>query len=195
MAAIGISLLASGFKGLKQYWKPIVILFALGTPYFILSSFVDLSPITAGFSTFLLWYSGFEAIREGVHIVLPTGAVWVNHECSGMETTTYVLGLSMVAIVMFPLTRIHQIFAVLGAMLIGFLVNSIRVSIMAVLVAWNHMETFQDWHEGESSRTFGMAAVFTFGLFYYFLMQREEQVKSNENKEDESLHSLMSWHK
>lgn len=49
-SAFGVALLASGFKGLKQYWQELVILFFLGVPSVIASFLFDISPLTAQFS-------------------------------------------------------------------------------------------------------------------------------------------------
>ena len=67
-SALGVALLASGFKGLKQYWQELIILFFLGVPSIIASLLFDIAPLTAKFSAFLLHYFGFDVVSEGVFI-------------------------------------------------------------------------------------------------------------------------------
>lgn len=174
LSALGVGLLASGFKGLKQYWQEITILFFLGIPSIVLSSLTDISPITAKFSAFLLWYSGFQVSLQDVYITLPTGSVKVYGGCSGMEAMTYLLGLAVICLVMFPIQRSKQIFVPIVALIIGFVVNAIRVSLMAVLIAFSNRGAFDYWHEGEGSLIFGMISVLIFGLFYLFLLRQED---------------------
>ena len=171
IASLALGLLASGFKGLKQYWQELLIFFVLGAPSIVLSK-IDISPLTARFSTFLLQIAGFDAIRQGVYIHLWEGSVKVYSGCSGMESITYLLGLAVVCLVMFPLVRSQQVLALIAAVLVGFVVNSIRVNLMTVLIAANRREAFKYWHEGDGSLIFGMIAVVVFGLFYLFLIHR-----------------------
>jgi cyanoexosortase A len=175
ISAVGLALLASGFKALKQYWKELLILFFLSVPSVLLSSpLTDISPITAKFSTFLLWYLGFKVSLQGVHIVFPTGGVEVYSGCSGMEAITYLLGLAVVFLVMFPTKRSNTILVPLVAVILGFVVNGARVALMAVLAASSNSKAFNYWHEGDGSLIFGMIAVLLLGLFCLFLLRQEE---------------------
>jgi cyanoexosortase A len=172
VSAVGLGLVASGLQGLRQYWREVLILFFLGVPRIVIAALVNLSPITAKFSTFLLWYLGFNVELDGVFIRLPKGAVEVYEGCSGVESITYVLGLSVICLVMFPVAeRSLQILSVIVAIAIGFLVNAFRVALMAILVAFSNQAAFKFWHEGTGSLVFGAIAVITFGIFYYFLLQ------------------------
>lgn len=172
VSALGLCLLISGIDKLKQYWQELTILFFLGVPSVVAAGLPDLSPITARFSGYLLWYCGFSVRVEDVFIHLPTGAVKVYSGCSGIESMTYLLGLSVVSLVMFRVSRLQQIALPLLALLIGFGVNSIRVALMAVLAASQNQVAFDYWHEGDGSLIFGVAAVLIFGAVHQ-LLQRE----------------------
>jgi cyanoexosortase A len=172
LSALAVSLLASGFKGLKQYRQELTLLFFLGGPSVLFTFLPDPSPITANFSAFLLWCSGFDVSLEGIYIRLPTGAVKVYAGCSGIESITYLLGISVIALVLFPIARTKQFFVPILAVLIGFIVNGVRVAIMAVLVASNNHTTFAYWHEGRGSLIFGVIEVLVFGLCYWLIQGR-----------------------
>ncbi|NJR61682.1 MAG: cyanoexosortase A [Cyanobacteria bacterium CRU_2_1] len=172
ISALGIGLLASGFKKLKQYGQELILLFFLGAPSVFALFLPDPSPVTAKFSAFLLWYVGFNAAVQDVYISLPTGSVKVYAACSGVESMTYLLGLSVISVVMFPVARIKQVFIPILAMFIGFFVNAVRVALMAVLAASQNKVAFDYWHEGDGSLIFGVVAVLLFGLCYWFLYRQ-----------------------
>ena len=174
VSALAVGVLASGFKGLKQYWQELTLLFFLGGPSVLFTFLPDISPITAQFSAFLLWVVGFNVSVQDVYIRLPAGAVKVYTGCSGIESITYLLGLSAIALILFPIPRMKAVFIPILAMLIGFAVNGVRVAIMAVLATSNTI-AFDYWHKGEGSLIFGVTAVFTFG-FCYWLLHKHQQI-------------------
>lgn len=183
IAAVALSLIASGFQGFKQYWRELTILFFVGGPSVIISSLTDISEVTAKFSTILLWYTGFDVAREGVYVILPTGSIKVYGGCSGLESITYVLGLAVMCMLMFPTkNKTHKYIVPIVGLIIGFVVNGFRVALMAMLVAYSKPEAFDYWHEGDGSLIFGMIAVMMFGLFYMFLMKQDE----NQNQEPDN---------
>ncbi|MEB3181104.1 MAG: cyanoexosortase A [Nostocaceae cyanobacterium] len=173
-SGLGLALLASGIKGLKQYWQSLTILFFLGVPEVILSSLIDISPLIAKFSGFILWYSGFTVSIQGVHIHLPKGGVEVTPGCSGLESMSYLLGISAIALVMFPIQKQKRIFVPIVATTLAFVLNGIRIAILAVFSASGNKAAFDSWHQGDVSRMFSMIAIVIFGLFYYLLMRQSE---------------------
>jgi cyanoexosortase A len=176
VSALAIGLLASGFKGLKQHRQELILLFFLGAPSVLFSFLPDISPITARFSAFLLGCVGFNVSLQDVYIRLPSGAVKVYTGCSGIESITYLLGLSAIALILFPVARMKSIFVPILAMLIGFAVNGVRVAIMAVLATSNTI-AFDYWHKGDGSLIFGVIAVFAFGACYW-LLHKHRQVSN-----------------
>lgn len=139
VAVIGLGLLASGVRQLRIYWKEILI-FALFAAYPLLElmlQLIDLSQITAKAATFILWYSGFQVQRQGVFLTLPTGRVEVYGACSGLGSMLQMLSVSVLFLLMVQVrSRKGQILCVVVALLLGFLVNSVRVALMAVLVSF-----------------------------------------------------------
>lgn len=176
LAAFSLALFASGFRGVRQYWQELTILFFLGIPSILTLFLPDISPITAKFSGFLLWYTGFNVSINDVFINLPTGSVEVYRGCSGIESMTYLLGISIVGLVMFPISPGKRFFVPFLAVLIGFLVNSIRVALMAILAASNQKSAFVYWHEGSGSLVFGAIAIFAFWVVYQLLLKQEKYV-------------------
>ncbi|MDM9385451.1 cyanoexosortase A [Chlorogloeopsis sp. ULAP01] len=175
ISGLAVGLLASGFKGLKQYWQELTILFFLGIPKLLLSSLFDISPLTAKFSAFLLWYSGFEVSLQGVFINLPTGSVKVYSACSGIESICYLLGISVICLLVFPIQPKRRTLVLIMAIAFGFIINGIRVALLAVISAQKNLQAFNYWHEGDGSLIFGMIQVMVFTLFYVFLLRQQEK--------------------
>ncbi|MDM9379967.1 cyanoexosortase A [Chlorogloeopsis sp. ULAP01] len=179
IAAVGLSLIASGFKGLKQYLQELTILFFLGIPSIVLPSLIDISPVTAKFAAFLLWYLGFDVARQGVYISLPTGVIEVYGGCSGMESMTYLLGVSVICLVIFPISTSKQLFVPITAVILGFVVNAFRVALMVILIASGHHQAFDYWHKGDGSHIFGIISLLIFGLFCLFIIQQSRTKNQN----------------
>ncbi|MGL5081614.1 MAG: cyanoexosortase A [Microcoleaceae cyanobacterium] len=180
LSGLGVGLLASDFRGLKQYWGELTALFFIGAPELVHLFIPDISPITAKFSAFLLWYLGFEArLRNQVYIDLPGGGVEVYSGCSGIDTMTHSLGLAVLFLLMFSSTKWQKVIIPIVALGIGFTVNIFRVVLMAALVSENQMKAFDYWHKGDGSLIFSLIAVFCFGGFCYWVIQQNES-KQNE---------------
>ncbi|WP_293351795.1 MULTISPECIES: cyanoexosortase A [unclassified Microcoleus] len=177
LSGLGLSLIAVGFKHLKQYWRELLILFVQGVPSVITSPLSEnMATLTAKFAHVILWYLGFDVMREGNYVALPTGRVFVYGGCSGMEAMNYLLGLSVVCLVMFP-TKQNKALVIGVAIALGYIVNGFRVAAMALLVAHKRLDLFKYWHDGEGSLVVGMIAVILFGIFYQFLLKKDSKIR------------------
>ncbi|MGA1626717.1 MAG: archaeosortase/exosortase family protein, partial [Prochlorothrix sp.] len=68
----------------------------------------------------------------------------------------------------------------------GFIINSFRVVLMAILTAIQNDTAFDYWHDGKGSLTFGMVAVLSLGGFYMLMMEWDRyQFKQNKAKPGE----------
>jgi cyanoexosortase A len=176
LSALGLSLLASGWRGLKQYWRELTVLFFLNVPKVLLWPLLDISEITAKFATFILWYGGFDVYRNGFEIMLPQDGVNVNMGCSGLEGMFYLLGLAVLFLNMFPLQELNKkIIVPVVAIAIAFTVNGFRVALMAILANAQDRVGLDYWHVGDGSLIFSMISVGLFGLFCYFLLRLENR--------------------
>jgi len=162
-------------RGLKQYWREFLILLVLGLPIEeSLAKLVDLATLTAQFADFLLVQLGFIVERHGTIIALPTGAVDVNMGCSGLRGITRLLQLSVLILVMIPTNLIGKIIIPILAVLLAFVINGIRVAVLALLIANSHRQAFDYWHEGAGSHTISMVSVIVLWLFSQFLITKDE---------------------
>lgn len=178
LSGLSAALLAVGGARLSVLWRELAILIALGLPGVLAAYTMDISPITARFSTALLWYSGFDVIRDGVYIFLGEGGVKVYSGCSGLESMAYLLGLSGLCLIMFPLKGQKRWLIPMVGLAMGFFINSIRVALMTLLVAAGNKSGFDYWHTGDGSLLFGVAAVVSFGAFYMGIQTLEQLPKA-----------------
>lgn len=180
---IALALIAAGFPGLKQYRSEIIILAALSLPSVILTPW-NLAPFTAQLASGTLWSMGYDVGVDGIALHLPRTTVLVARACSGVESVTYVLGISILYLVMFPLKRIHLFIVPIIAIIIGYLVNLVRVVAMSVLINAGKMEAFEFWHEGEGSLLVGIIAVLIFSAFYFALLKYVSLEEEEEEEEE-----------
>lgn len=175
LSGIGLTLLASGFRGFQYYWRELLILFFLGVPKVIFWPAIDISGLTARFTTFILWYSGFNVYRRGFEVIMPGGGVNVNMGCSGLAGMFYLLSLAVLFLILFPLKKLEKKILVLSASVtIAFVVNGFRVAIMALFANVQDDRGLQYWHVGDGSLIFMMISVGLFGLFCWFMLRQEE---------------------
>ncbi len=176
---LGLALLASGVRGLPQYGREAAILAAVAaTP--LIETFaldllgVDLAPLTARSTALLLSLGGWQASSRDVLVGLPGAWVVVSQGCSGLKTMYFLSGFAVVVLLFLPLPGLGRKLAVLvGAAAIGFLVNALRIALLALLATPEHREAFVFWHIREGAMLFEIVAVFAFLLFFYSLMPRQ----------------------
>jgi len=175
ISALGLALLASGVKGLKQYQRELFLLLFLALPVEeALAKVIDLDTLTAQFADFLLSDLGFDASRQGTVVALPTGAVKVDPGCSGLRAITRLLQLSSLILVMIPTAWLGKIIIPTLAILLAFMVNSVRVAVLALLIANNHRQAFDFWHEGSGSHAISMVSVIILWLLCQYLIRQDK---------------------
>lgn len=175
VSALGLALIASGFKGLKQYGGELFALCFLAAPKLLPPSILDLSLVTAKFSTVILWYTGFQVSRNGVHISLPSESVVVNLPCSGIDQIFHLLGFAIIALIMFPMKRWQKILVPIIAVVLAFIINGFRVALMAILVNQGDKQAFDYWHMGDGSLVFSLITVSVFGYLCLLLLGKKKK--------------------
>jgi cyanoexosortase A len=172
-ASIALALIASGWQGLRAYWREILLLFFAGIPEVLLAKLTDPAPITAQFASSILWFSGLPIVRKGIFLELPGGSVQVYSGCSGVVAMTQLLGMSVLFLMLLPLPWKWYQKAILpvAAVGIGFIVNSLRVSLMAILISQKQMAAFNYWHDGSGSLVFSVIGTLLLVVLVWILIQ------------------------
>ena len=173
IAGIALALIAAGFRGLRIYWRELVLLFFSGIPEVLLAKLTDPAPLTAHFASSILWYSGFAITQNGIYLQLPGGSVQVYSGCSGVVAMTQLLGMSVLFLMLLPLPWkwFQKLILPVGAVAIGFIVNALRVSLMAILVSQKQMEAFDYWHAGSGSLVFSVIGTFLLVILLKILIE------------------------
>lgn len=175
ISVFGLGLLASGGKGLKQYWQELFILFVLAVPLeHLIGQMIDLAKLTAQFVNYLLLHLGFEVSRQDVVVSLPTGSIRVDPGCSALRPIARLLQLSALILVMTSTSLIQIIIVPIVAILVAFIVNGIRVAVMALLVAYSSREMFEFWHIGTGAHTISMLEIMMLWVFCQFFIRQNE---------------------
>jgi cyanoexosortase A len=173
LASVALTMIAAGFRGFKEYWREIVLLFFAGIPEVLLAKLTDPAPITAQFASSMLWYSGFAVTQRGIYLDLPGGSVQVYSGCSGVVAMTQLLGMSVLFLMLLPLPWqwFQKLILPVAAVAIGFLVNAMRVSLMAILVSQKQMAAFDYWHAGSGSLVFSVIGTFLLVVLVWILIE------------------------
>lgn len=183
ITTLGLGMLASGIKGLKQYWRELIIVLLLCLPESLLTQIIDelfqVTTLTTKLAVFILWYLGFEVSRQGASVILPTGSPLVGSTCTGISAAILLLKLSVIFILMFHTDWSKKILLLTGAIFIAFATSGIRVAIIATVVS--NREAFHYWHGSEGSQIFSTISILIFGLFCRFLLYLDECSEARSN--------------
>ena len=167
--ALGLGLIAFGFRQTLRAWKVLEILALLSVLDIPFSSAVlgplHLNELGATLSSNFLLLAGYPAVARGDQVILPTGSVEVFGPCSAAVPMLYLLKLTLLVLLVFP-SRFWQKLAI-GTTAVGIALffNAIRICVMAVLAAAGDQARFHYWHEGAGANLFSVlyAAAFCAG--------------------------------
>lgn len=161
---IGILLVTTGFKKLHIYKSEIVISALISLPF--ASIYNLLKPIVnidAQLLNFMLHYLGFKAVREGAIVSLPNGSVEIMPSCSSVEPILTMLPLIVVLLSIYPTSKAKQFFVYISTIFSIAFVNSIRLSLLAILLDKGDTNNFNYWHTGGGAGIFSDLIVFLIG--------------------------------
>ncbi len=161
VSTLGVALIASGWKGLRLYWQPLLLTATLGIPvpflFAAIEKFIPVNVFTAQFANSVLWYGGVKVAQQGITIVSQYGAVEVARGCAGLPPIFMLLRITLMFVLVFPVSRFHMWIMFPAAMAIAFIVNSVRVALLVIIS--NQTEAFKYWHHGDGSQIFSIVAV------------------------------------
>lgn len=172
--AIGLALLASGVRGLPQYWREGILLGVMTMPIDLvaagLTKLLDFTVLTAKAATFGMWYLGLDVVRQGRYIQLPSGMVEVAEPCTGMRPMLLMLQLAVILWFLSRFSRKQKLGLLGTAIVLGFGIGVIRVGLLAIVV--DNQSLFEYWHGDPGNQIFSNLALLSFGGIFYWLQQR-----------------------
>ncbi|MEB3189376.1 MAG: archaeosortase/exosortase family protein [Snowella sp.] len=166
---ISYIILVAGLRGLKQFRREIIfsILITL-IPLFLaiiyrLADKLYITVISAKFSSFLLWYIGFESSTQGTIIYVNNGAVNVYYGCTGIPLFFQLLNFALLLILLFPSFCRNLWLPFILPVILSLVFSTIRLAVMALVV--NDKPTFHYWHGIQGGNIFtGIALITFFGI-------------------------------
>ncbi|PZO43747.1 MAG: hypothetical protein DCF19_03715 [Pseudanabaena frigida] len=167
----GLLLIVSGFRKLKNYHSEILIATLISLPFASIYNWLKpIVNIDAQLLNFILHYLGFDSIREGAVVSLPNGSVEVMPSCSSVGPILTMLPLIVVLLSIYPTSKSKQFFVYLSTIGSIFLINGIRLSLLAILLNKGDIANFEYWHTGGGSGIFSNLIVFLIGGVSYQIL-------------------------
>ncbi|ELS01847.1 Transmembrane exosortase [Xenococcus sp. PCC 7305] len=185
-AGLGVALIASGLRGLRQYGQELFFAWFLFFPTGLIGNFIDnivkITVLNAKFATYCLYYLGFNVINRGNEVILSLPSLGnykaiVDYSCAGMPMILLMLKLSLLLVSFFPVAK-SQCFSIpMVSIVIGFVLGVVRVCILTLAIP--EQATFDYWHGTEGSQIFSTAAIMIFAAFAYWMLNRDGLLDSS----------------
>jgi cyanoexosortase A len=171
-AFLGWFLIFIGASQAKFYLKEFCILIIFGIPKLIPDTAFGLAPVTAKFSAYTLWYLGYPvSLSNNIYIQIPNGGVEVIPACSGINLIVHMLSISVIFLCVFPTGRSHTVLFATLAVLLGFLMNVIRVAMLAALSTPQFEQQFHYWHSASGASLFVLLTLIIYGVLYFSFLK------------------------
>jgi cyanoexosortase A len=154
---------------LSLYLKEFSILSAFGLPKLVPETAFGLAPLTANFSAFILHYSVSYPVKilNNIHIQVPNGGVDVVAACSGISLILHMLSMSVIFLCLFPAQKWHFIVLPMIAATLGFVLNAVRVAVLAALSRPEWSNQFHYWHSANGASIFVLIALLLYGGLWF----------------------------
>jgi cyanoexosortase A len=178
-AYLGWFLIFIGAAQSKFYFKEFCILAIFGIPKLVPDTAFGLAPVTAKFATYALWYLGYPVSLNGFYIQVPNGGVEVVPACSGINLILHMLSISVIFLCVFPTRRSHCIPFAMLAMLLGFVMNGVRVAMLAALSVPQFSAQFHYWHSANGASLFVLLTLVIYGVLYFSFSKPAHQPESH----------------
>lgn len=175
--AIALALIVSGFQGLPQYKKELFFAWFLFFPEGVIGHFIDsmvhITILNAKFATYLLYYLGFNVASQGNQVLLFTPhqgefKAIVDYPCAGVPMILLMLKFALLLICLAPLPKQKKLLIPAFAIILGFLLGVIRVSLLTLLIP--NPLSFDYWHGSQGSQIFSTLAITIFAGFCYGML-------------------------
>lgn len=183
LAATGIFCISTKVNRIIQYWREILIISLTSIPwehiFSLLSITSSISILDAKISRLLLWYVGFDVYQQNNLVILPTGSIQIAGACSSFDLLGLMWQSCFVIFLCFALKKNQKMFLWLWSTVIALGVNSLRLCLMALLIANHHQEAFDYWHGSGGAEIFTTLAILLLALVYWLLVENKTNIVSD----------------
>ncbi|MGA1409606.1 MAG: cyanoexosortase A [Prochlorotrichaceae cyanobacterium] len=178
VAGVALALIASGVRGIQQYWRELLCAFLAVIPITILFRLPNISILDAQITHVLLWNVGFDATRQGTIVLLPGGGIDIYPGCSSLGLIFLLLKLLIAFRLLVPLSwgQMLRLMGISTAIAVGL--NGIRLCLLAVVISNQNQAAFDYWHHDGGPEVFVSIAVVLFGLVLYREMSQFQEQQS-----------------
>lgn len=132
---------------------------------------------TAAVAHFILRLFQISAHIDQNAIMFPSVTVSVLDACNGMEFIIFISATSLCFLTVFPLLRSADRFLiVLAAIIVGFMVNSLRIALLAVLASHSSPRAqamFHFFHDQQGSTVFAVIGVCILSSIYLWILSKD----------------------
>lgn len=175
----GILLVSIGFRRLKNYKSEILIATLISIPYASLYNILKpIINIDAQLLNFMLHYIGFQSARQNAIVSLPNGSVEIMPSCSSLVPILTMLPFIVTLLNIYPVAKIKQFYIYISTIFAIVIINSIRLSSLAILLNNGDINNFNYWHIGGGAGIFSNFIVFLVGGIAYQIINNS--YKSNQ---------------
>jgi exosortase len=149
LLSLSLILMAGGTSWLKHFCFPICF-FLIAVPWprnFEQSMMEGLMSWNTGTTLEILHWFGYEALRQGNLIAIPTGIIGIEEACSGIRSLQSGLMVALFFGEVFRLGLIRRLLLLLisiGAALLG---NILRNSVLAIVASRQGLSAVASWHD------------------------------------------------
>ena len=179
VSLFAICLLATKITKINQYWREIIIISLTGIPFDHIfawwSPTENITFIDAKLSRIILWYLGFDVHQVGNFVFLPKGSIEILDACSSFSLLWLMWQFCLIIYLCLDLKKPQKILLFIWANIIALFTNSLRLCLMAILVANEQTEAFGYWHGGSGAEIFTTIAILLFALTYWLLTRQKNQ--------------------
>jgi cyanoexosortase A len=179
---IGLALISIGRKHIFIYYKELISLgiLALNPIFHRLLIAFNWQVLTAQASTLMLNFFRINATQQANLVVLPTGRVEVYGSCAGSDLTILLVMIVTLFLLQFPLKIWQGFCCYLIAIALAFVINSLRIALLAVLIAQHNFKSFDYWHGDGGGWIFALITIAIWGLccWYAFIKPNLAKTKS-----------------
>ena len=156
-----------------------VLFVALTFPILIGRSSVGffLNHLTAKFSALIFEIISEETLTvQGVFFGDSNFSIEVKSGCSPLQQISMSIHSLFVFFVCVRLkSKVSFVFILISCFFVTFIINSMRISLLAFMVKNNKEDYFDFWHEGVGSLTFSIIIMFFCCMIYYFFWNKENK--------------------
>ncbi|WP_162327343.1 archaeosortase/exosortase family protein [Synechocystis sp. CACIAM 05] len=183
---LSIVLLASGFYGLKQFWRFWSVFIFLWATFWRTPWLGDssswLTVFSAKVSSYFLWYLGFNPSTEGSLVYVNDGIIDIYNGCTLTPLLFISIDLLVILYAFYPMSRKRAdiIFTFSLALLLSFALSIVRLAIMALVV--NDTPKFDYWHGSPGSNLFMTICLVGCGLYAISRMPTKQSEKPSNSQ-------------